>query len=115
MIWYQYLFLLISIALYSLKDIQQFWGLKWSKKGTDFWGSSSWLRKYKGYLKSNGPAFFGSTTFLVFLTDGVHLFQFLFKIFLTLGIFGFTWSSIIGWLVWTGIQWACFKWLSKAS
>lgn len=36
---------------------------------------ASWMNKYKGLKKENGPAFFGSTTFLVFLTDGWHFFK----------------------------------------
>jgi len=37
----------------------------------------SWMKKYKDGNSKNGPAFFGSTTFLVFLTDGWHLFKML--------------------------------------
>lgn len=33
----------------------------------------SWVNKYKNGLEEDGPAFFGSTTFLVGLTDGWHL------------------------------------------
>lgn len=35
----------------------------------------SWTNKYRGKLKKNGPAFFGSTTFLAFITDAWHLFD----------------------------------------
>jgi hypothetical protein len=35
----------------------------------------SWKNKYKGKDPNNGPAFWGSTTFFVFLTDAWHFFQ----------------------------------------
>lgn len=35
----------------------------------------SWLNKYKGRKYSRGPAFPGSTTWLVWLTDSFHLFK----------------------------------------
>lgn len=38
-----------------------------------FNGKNSWLNKYKHRNISEGPAYFGSTTFLVFTTDGPHL------------------------------------------
>jgi hypothetical protein len=39
-----------------------------------FWnGKQSWLNKYKNRDINQGPAYFGSTTFLAFTTDGVHL------------------------------------------
>ena len=37
----------------------------------------SWRLKWKNRDPNEGPRFFGSTTFLVWLTDGEHLFQFL--------------------------------------
>ena len=46
-------------------------------KPTSFFGKNSWMRKYKEYNFKKGPRFPGSTTFLVFLTDGWHLFQLL--------------------------------------
>lgn len=47
------------------------------KKG--FWWnpSESWKNKYKDRDPSKGPAFFGSTTFFVFVTDSWHFFQML--------------------------------------
>ena len=39
-----------------------------------FWNPSlSWLNKYKNKDQKQGPAFWGSTTFLVWITDGWHL------------------------------------------
>ena len=41
-----------------------------------FWDSSvSWKNKWKDGDKSKGERFFGSSTFLVFVTDGWHLFK----------------------------------------
>lgn len=53
----------------------------------DFWNPSrSWRNKYKNKEEPNGPAFFGSTTFLVFTTDAWHLFQFLSNSLIVLSI-----------------------------
>lgn len=44
--------------------------------GSYFWNpTQSWKNKYKDFIPEHGPKFFGSTTFLVFCTDGWHLFQ----------------------------------------
>ncbi len=60
--------------------------------------------KYKDKIKERGPAFFGSTTFLVMLTDGWHLMQF---------VFHSSWQAAIavamvdGWMIltyWVGIK-----------
>lgn len=48
--------------------------------------SISWLNKYKDKTPSKGAAFFGSTTFLVFLTDAWHLFQMLMGVLIILCI-----------------------------
>lgn len=58
---------------------------------------ASWTNKYKNHDHTQGPAFYGSATFLVWLTDGWHLMQSL-----------FIWCSIIGmaWLIW---WWYDFK------
>ena len=48
-------------------------GLRWEFPPTHFLGKESWRRKYKNLDPSDGPAFIGSTTFLVFVTDGWHL------------------------------------------
>lgn len=53
----------------------------------DFWNPSrSWRNKYKNGMEEDGAKFFGSTTFLVFITDGWHLFQFLCTSFIILGM-----------------------------
>lgn len=51
---------------------------RWNKK---YWSKvHSWRNKYEVFpdgSTNHKPRFWGSTTFLVFLTDGWHLFQFL--------------------------------------
>lgn len=44
--------------------------------GNFFNGKQSWLNKYRDRDPYKGPAYFGSTTFLAFTTDGVHLAEF---------------------------------------
>lgn len=42
--------------------------------GSPFWDmKTSWQRKWKDGKESNGEKFFGSSTLLVFVTDGYHL------------------------------------------
>lgn len=44
--------------------------------GESYWnGKYAWLNKYKNRDMAQGPAFFGSTTFLAGLTSGDHLMQ----------------------------------------
>jgi len=44
-------------------------------KGKPFWDmQTSWTRKWKNGDKSQGEAFWGSSTIFVFVTDGYHLF-----------------------------------------
>ena len=48
-----------------------------SRLDPNFWNpAKSWKNKYDQRVPQLGPAFFGSTTFLVFTTDGWHLMQF---------------------------------------
>lgn len=48
-------------------------------KNQTWWNPKiSWKHKYKNDDYTQGPAFWGSTTYLVFLTDGWHFFQFIF-------------------------------------
>lgn len=61
-----------------------------------FDGSVSWKNKYKNGDPSQGPKFFGSTTFLVSLTDAWHMAKAFMLLMFSLGIvfyspvFGFT-------------------------
>ena len=110
--------LALSIACYSVSQLQQHGKLKWMNKGGvyGFWGEESDKRKYKiGTDKE--PAFFLSTTLLVFLTDGYHFFQALFFSFLSLSFafaLGFNWWLFAGLFI--GIRvvhFICRKLLSK--
>lgn len=51
------------------------WARQFNWKETYWNPSISWRNKYKKNIVMLGPKFFGSTTFLVFLTDGWHLLQ----------------------------------------
>src|SRR6056297_3018357 len=40
----------------------------------EYWDPDvSWRNKYENGIKEDGPAYFGSTTFLAWTTDGYHL------------------------------------------
>lgn len=52
-----------------------------------YWNPNlSWTLKWKDGNPDNGPAFFGSTTFLVWSTDAWHLFKALFLMFIMLSV-----------------------------
>ena len=74
------LLVIIGRIFNSVMDILQHHHGKSIFKNThphSFWGSKSWVRKYKNNDPKQGAKFFGSTTILVFLTDGWHLCQLL--------------------------------------
>lgn len=120
-----FLLLLPAIAAYSISQLQQHGKLKY-KDIRGFWGQWSSDRKYESWKRSGividkvqAPntwyyRFFKikykerfplSATLLVFLTDGYHLTQFLFFLFLSLSItfaIGFDWWLLAG--VWSGIH-----------
>lgn len=54
----------------------------WRGDEFSFWGRNSWVRKWKYGNPELGRKFFGSTTFLVWLTDGWHLIKFLYLLLL---------------------------------
>lgn len=66
----------VIVVLYRMSQFQQHYGLPWSKHPRDFWGELSHRRKYKDGGKDT-PAFPGSTTWLVFVTDFYHAAQWL--------------------------------------
>lgn len=115
MTWYQYLLLSLSVVLYALSQLHQFGKLKWHSKVqfNSFFGRASWLRKYKNHEPEDGPAYFGSTTFLVMFTDFYHACQALMKISLSIGIFNFTIPALYFWLGFTILQWLTFKIASR--
>jgi hypothetical protein len=54
---------------------------------TGWWDKeTTWRNKWKLGKPENGPAFWGSTTVFVFITDGWHLMQFIFHTCWQLGI-----------------------------
>jgi hypothetical protein len=77
---------------YAIHELHAHGKLRWDNNDPyGFWGKESWLRKYEGpfetphntwYTKfanvKHKEAFFGSSTFLVALTDGPHLMQFIY-------------------------------------
>lgn len=56
------------------------------KGGNPFFNKDSWKLKYKNNDPKQGPKFLFSTTLLVWLTDGWHLFKFIRTTFIFLGI-----------------------------
>lgn len=62
---------------------QQFWNPKFS-----------WMNKWKDGCPKFGPRFFGSTTFLVFLTDGWHLMKWVRNRFIDSAILFFLLGSL---------------------
>lgn len=60
----------------------------------DWWDPTfSWRNKYKYKNPSLGERFFGSTTFMVFLTDAWHMFQWLHNLSLWIGLALLGWQS----------------------
>lgn len=80
---YSIIFIVLASICKAIKDTLNFHYEKSSvfrKYNAKYWNPAiSWQNKYKEDLKT--PKFFGSTTFLVFLTDAWHLFDFLQTIF----------------------------------
>ena len=66
----------IFILLYgAFKGVTDY--LKFHSSSDKWFGDPdiTWVRKYKNNRWDEGPAFFGSTTFLVSFTDGWHFFE----------------------------------------
>jgi hypothetical protein len=122
--------LALSIACYSVSQLQQHGKLRWMRRNDllymfDFWGSESWVRKYKTFRVEGVDApveaeqnwytrlfkikyterWPTSTWLTVAFTDGYHLMQFFFLLFLSLSValfIGFNWLLLLG--VWSGIH-----------
>ena len=56
----------------------------------------SWHSKYEGGIPAQGPAFWGSTTVLVFLTDAYHLFSELDRVFTRCGFVVLALQTVVG-------------------
>lgn len=72
-----FLSFVLGVVCYSISQLQQHGKLKWSKKGLGFWDFDSDKRKYISKIPF-------AKTVLVFLTDGYHLCQFCFFLFISL-------------------------------
>lgn len=123
----------LGVACYSISQLQQHGKLKRMDTNSNlgFWGAQSYRRKYahektaqdlfkNGALKVTlapdnwyyklikskyKERWLTSTWLTVFLTDGYHFAQFLFFIFLSLGITLLLNFSLLGWIsVWLGVH-----------
>lgn len=76
-----YFLITISAIAKAIMDIisEGKWSGWWNK-------NDSWKNKWKNGDPEQGEKFFGSSTFLVWLTDGWHLFQAIFLYSLILGL-----------------------------
>lgn len=109
-----YILLLIIAAISNaIMDIIQFkyYESIFSKLKNDKWWNPeiSWKNKWKNGDVEQGPKFFGSTTFLVFITDAWHFFQkilwgslFLIISLLSYNYFNLEWLYII--VIWIGLH-----------
>ncbi|NPV13271.1 MAG: hypothetical protein HPY57_16040 [Ignavibacteria bacterium] len=82
-------FILIAGIFKAIMDTLQFHFDKsiFINNNKNWWNPSiSWKNKYKNNDPKQGPKFFGSTTFLVSLTDAWHFFQMLFLTSIFLGL-----------------------------
>ena len=85
-----YSFIILASIFNAVMDILQY---KYSQSvfnnlSNKWWNPKiSWKNKYKNGLKEQGPAFVGSTTIFVFITDAWHFFK-------TLMIMSFIFSVI---------------------
>jgi hypothetical protein len=67
------IFTFLGGASDGLRDASMF---RMDRYGSFWNGKVSWLNKYRNRDPKQGPAYFGSTSFLVFTTDGPHLANF---------------------------------------
>lgn len=87
--------LVLTVACYAISQLQQHGQLKWQRGRFTFWGYASDKRKFKNLDSAHGPAFIGSTTWLVWLTDGYHFMQ-----FLALKFFALSMAFHVSWAAW---------------
>lgn len=78
----------LGVCCYAIKDLQSHSKLRGQKGDASFWGEESWKRKWKRSQHNKNAvtdqeAFWGSSRFFVFVTDGYHLMQFFYmKLFI---------------------------------
>ena len=112
---------IVGVVIYRSTQSQIFYGLPWSKRDDDFWGIKSYRRKYEqDYVFANNSKerFPGSTTWLVFLTDWVHLGQWiwlkcLYAIIALHSPYNFWYSFFVTWIVLGTALWATGKFLKR--
>jgi hypothetical protein len=85
------IFIILAAIFYSIQWTLQFHYNEsyFVRLNPKFWDPQiSWTNKYKNNDPKQGEKFFGSTTFLVMLSDGFHFFQTLFLtcIFIAIGL-----------------------------
>lgn len=105
--------LLIAGMADGLNQVLQFrydkFADKFKKVNDNYWQPElSYLNKYKDGIAGGKPKFFGSTTFLVWLTDGFHLTRFIGNLFIMAsivtypGIISNVWlMALVGAILWT--------------
>jgi hypothetical protein len=99
----------LAVVCYCISQLQQHGKLRWMDNEYGFWGERSYERKYRQDWKfiplenwyyrffkiKRREAFPLSATLLVSFTDGYHLMQLLFKLFLCASIALYT--PLLGW------------------
>lgn len=76
------LFWILASILNACMDVNfnEYAGSVFSRLNPAYWNPTvSWKNKWKDGDESHGEKFFGSSTFLSFLTDSWHLFKFLYQ------------------------------------
>ncbi len=124
------LFLSLACICYAINQLWYQGKLKWSTEDTGFWGKLSNYRKYKQPFRARSlnwyykffkikyeEKFPGSATVFVFLTDGMHLTQFFFTIFIALamssGLRIYWVATLMFWLAWHIVFTLAYKFLSR--
>ena len=87
------IFIVVTIFIFGISkaicDVSEccFNNSKLAKLNPLFWDKhKSWKNKWKGGVAANGEKFFGSSTFLVWITDAWHLFTGLSYIALSIAV-----------------------------
>ena len=94
------IFIVVTIFIFGISkaicDVSEccFNNSKLAKLNPLFWDKhKSWKNKWKGGVAANGEKFFGSSTFLVWITDAWHLFNML--SYLSLFIVGYLTATFL--------------------
>lgn len=108
--------ILFSGAAYGIKETVTHHYGAFSERfpGADpFWWNPdvSWQNKYEGRIPAQGPAFAGSTTVFVFVTDAYHFFGEMERVFTRIGLVllvlalynsRMLWPAVAGsWIIWS--------------